>query len=64
MTPFEVLAYKCGLRDAIVIVITAIKQKNVETTAELLPALEESLEDMNEEVVETMKKENAKRVLN
>lgn len=60
----ETLAYKCGLRDAIIIVITAIKQKNVETTAELLPALEESLKDMNEEVVETMKKENTKRVLN
>lgn len=60
----ETLAYKCGLRDAIIIVITAIKQKNVETTAELLPALEESLKDMNKEVVETMKKENTKRVLN
>lgn len=60
----ETLAYKCGLRDAIAIVITAIKEKNVETTAELLPALEESLKDMNEEVVETTKKENVKRVLN
>lgn len=60
----ETLAYKCGLRDALVVVITAIKQKNVETTEELLPALEESLEDMNEELVGTMKKENVKRVLN
>ena len=60
----ETLAYKCGLRDALVIVITAIKQKNVETTEELLPALEESLEGMNEELIGTMKKENVKHVLN
>ena len=60
----ETLAYKCGLRDALVVVITAIKQKNVETTEELLPALEESLDGMNEELIGTMKKENVKRVLN
>lgn len=57
----ETLAYKCGLRDAIAIVITAIKEKNVETTAELLPALRESLDSLNEEIVSTMKDD---RILN
>ena len=64
MVEFDILSYKCGLRDALAITIRAIKEKNVETTAELLPSLQESFKALNDELIEAVKEETVNRILN
>ena len=41
------LAYKCGMRDALAVTIQAIKEKDVKTTEDLMPALKSAWEELS-----------------
>ena len=41
------LAYKCGMRDALSVIIQAIKEKDIKTTEDLMPALKSSWEELS-----------------
>ena len=41
------LAYKCGMRDALAVIIQTIKEKDVKTTEDLMPALKSSWEELS-----------------
>lgn len=41
------LAYKCGMRDALAVLIQAIKEKDIKTTEDLMPALKSSWEELS-----------------
>lgn len=64
MVEFNILSYKCGLRDALAITIKAIKEKKIEKTAELLPSLQKSFKTLNDELMDAIKEEVDTRILN
>ena len=41
------MAYKCGMRDALAVIIQTIKEKDIETTEDLMPALKSSWEELS-----------------
>ena len=43
----EKMAYKCGMRDALSVIIQAIKEKDIKTTEDLMPALKSSWEELS-----------------
>lgn len=43
----EKMAYKCGMRDALAVTIQAIKEKDVKTTEDLMPALKSAWEELS-----------------
>lgn len=43
----EKMAYKCGMRDALAVIIQAIKEKDIKTTEDLMPALKFSWEELS-----------------
>ena len=43
----EKMAYKCGMRDALAVIIQAIKEKDIKTTEDLMPALKSSWEELS-----------------
>lgn len=43
----EKMAYKCGMRDALAVIIQTIKEKDIETTEDLMPALKSAWEELS-----------------
>ena len=43
----EKMAYKCGMRDALAVIIQAIKEKDIKTTEDLMPALKSAWEELS-----------------
>lgn len=43
----EKMAYKCGMRDALAVIIQAINEKDIKTTEDLMPALKSSWEELS-----------------
>ena len=41
------MAYKCGMRDALAVIIQAINEKDIKTTEDLMPALKSSWEELS-----------------
>ena len=41
------MAYKCGMRDALAVIIQTINEKGIETTEDLMPALKSSWEELS-----------------
>lgn len=41
------LSYKCGMRDALAVIIQTIKEKDIKTTEDLMPALKSSWEELS-----------------
>ena len=43
----EKMAYKCGMRDALAVMIQTIEEKNIKTTEDLMPALKSAWEELS-----------------
>ena len=48
------MAYKCGMRDALAVIIQTIKEKDIKTTEDLMPALKSSWEELSDVIEEEL----------